>query len=197
VDTDSVIKIGACMRGEIELFSRAADGTDTVLLSKKNIILNSGADVMAQALAGNKSVNGMYFAYDNFSPPFADTTPPPERTASFYHGTGPAETRGTLRAPTIAQPAFASTEAIYNGNRVSFVAITAGSPVVSSAFNDLLDGVSMFYGAGLAVLDENNDITKDVLFSAVTFADLGGPSHFEKLAGSQIGLRWNVIFESP
>jgi hypothetical protein len=184
-------------RGEIELFALHASGEEEVLLKRSNIILNGGADLMAQALAGEKFVNGMYLAYDNFDPPFADTTPPPERVASFYHDVGPGETRGVLRVPTIARATFEPTEGIYNGNKVSFTAISAGGPAVSAPFNDLLDNVSDFYGAGLGWLDPDNDITKDVLFSAVTFADLGGPTHFEKLSGAQIGLRWSIIFEAP
>jgi hypothetical protein len=183
-------------RGDIELFALRESGEE-ILLRKKNVILNGGADLMALALGGEKFVNGMYFAYDNFDPPFADTTPPPERTASFYQDVGAGQTRGVIRVPTISRPAYATTDGIYNGNQVTFTAITAGEPAVSSPFNDLLDGVSMFYGAGLGWIDPEGDITKDLLFSAVTFADLGGPTHYEKLAGAQIGLRWSVTFTAP
>lgn len=196
MNINDAVNIRKHVRGEIELFS-VRDGGEETLLKRSNVILNGGADLLAMALAGEKIVNGMYFAYDNFNPPFADTTPPPERTASFYHDIGAGETRGLIRVPTIARPSFESTEGIYNGNKVSFTAITTGGPAVTGGFNDLLDNVSDFWGAGLGWLDPEDDITKDVLFSAVTFADLGGPTHFTKLAGAELGLRWSIIFEAP
>jgi hypothetical protein len=184
------------VRGQIELFS-VRDGEEETLLKRSNVILNGGADLMASAIAGDKFVTGMYLGYDNFSPPFADTTPPATRTASFYHDVGAGETRGLIRVPTIARATFAASDGIYNGNQVSFTAISTGEPAVPAGFNSLLDNVSDFFGAGLAWLDPEGDITKDVLFAAVTFADLGGPTHFTKLAGADIGLRWTITFEAP
>ena len=177
--------------GEIELFRRL-NGEDEVLVRKKNVILNSGMDLLAKALGGELNVNGMYFAYDNDGSPYTDPTPPVERTASFYHSDG-GGTRNFDRAATLAQPAFEATDVEFNNNKVVFVAITTGAGELAGVGNVLTDGTSMFYGAALAWLHPE-DYQQDILFSAVSFDDLG-PSHFEKIAGAQIGIRWGIYFE--
>jgi hypothetical protein len=177
--------------GEIEVFRRLR-GVDTVLASKRNVILNSGMDMLAKALGGQQFVNGMYFAYDNDGVPYTDGTPPVERTASFYHNDG-GGTRNFDRAGTLAQPSFETTDVEFNNNKVVFVAITTGVGVLPGVGNVLTDGVSQFYGAALAWLHPE-DYQQDILFSAVSFDDLG-PSHFEKIAGAQLGIRWGIHFE--
>lgn len=95
--------------------------------------------------------------------------------------------------PTLARPDYVATAPQYNGNRVQFTAITVGAAQLPGAGNQVSDGVSQFYGAGLVSLHPT-DYQQDILFSAVTFADLG-PGHFEKIAGAQIGIRWSIFFE--
>jgi len=176
--------------GEIELFARR-DGQDHVLARKKNVIVNSGMDLLAKALGGKLSVNGMYFAYDNDGSPYTDVTPPVQRTASFYHSDG-GGTRNFDRAATLAQPSYSTTDAAFNNNKVTFVAITTGTGLLAGAGNILTDGTSQFYGAALAYLDPD-DYQQDILFSSVSFNDIG-PSHFTKIAGAQIGIRWGIYF---
>ena len=176
--------------GEIELFKRVG-GEDTVIARKKNVIVNSGMDLLAKALGGEKNVNGMYFAYDNDASPYTDITPPVERTGSFYHSDG-GGTRNFDRSATLSQPSFSSTDAAFNNNKVTFVSITTGTGVLAGSGNVLTDGTSMFYGAALAHLDPD-DYQQDILFSSVSFDDIG-PSHFEKIAGAQIGIRWVIYF---
>lgn len=176
--------------GEIEVFQRFK-GVDYILYKKKNVILNSGMDLLAKALGGERLVNGMYFAYDNSLSPFTDVTPPVSRAASFYHSDGGGY-RNFDRAATLAQPSYSTTSTDFNNNKVTFVAITTGEGVLSGVNNVLTDGTSQFYGAALAWLHPS-DYQQDELFSAVTFADIG-PTHFEKITGAQIGIRWGIYF---
>jgi len=182
------------VQGTIELFRVIGKCAYVNLAQSHNVILNSGADIMAKAVAGDLSINGMYFAYDNSGTPYTDPTPPVERTASFYHSVG-AGTRNFVRVPTLARATYASTDPAYNGNKVQFVALTDGVGVLSGAGNVLTDGVSQFYGAALAWLDPDN-YENDILFSAVSFADLGS-AHFAKIANAQLGIRWSLIFDVP
>jgi len=183
------------IRGEIELFQRLPDGSETTLVKKSNTIVNSGMDIMAKAVAGELFVNGMYLAYDNNGVPYTDVTPPVSRTASFYHNDG-GGTRNFIRVPTIARPSYAATDPAYNNNKAIFVGITTGAGVLAGAGNVLTDGLSQFYGAALLWLHET-DYTQDIMYSAVSFNDLAGPSHFEKIAGAQLGIRWGVYFDLP
>lgn len=178
------------IRGDIEVFYRYPDREETVL-KKKNVILFSAADVITKALAGQLAINGMYLAYENSAPPIAEDTPPQERTALYYQSTGSTDPRGFNRVSTVAQASFDSTEANYNNNKVTFVSISDGEVAIADGGNAVADGTSQYYGAALAYLDPS-DLNNDILFSAVTFADLGGPSEFEKIAGAQIGVRWSI-----
>ena len=182
------------VRGQIEVFLRFG-GRDRVLLRKRNTVLNCGMDLVAKALSNQLVINGMYFAYDNNGVPYTDPTPPKERTASFYHNDG-GGTRNFVRVPTLAQPSFESTDPAYNGNKALFVAITAGAGVLAGAGNILTDGTSQFYGAAIGWLHPS-DYQQDILYAAVSFDDLAGPSHFEKIAGAQLGIRWGLYFETP
>jgi len=181
------------VHGVIELFLVQA-GRETVLLRKKNTIVNSGMDLLAKALAGELLVNGMYLAYDNNVVPYTDPTPPEERTASFYHSVG-GGTRNFVRVPTLSQPSYTVTADKYNNNKTLFVAISAGAGVLSGAGNVLTDGLSNFYGAGLLWLHAT-DYEQDILFSAVSFDDLGTPQ-YTKIAGAQFGIRWGIYFDLP
>ena len=180
--------------GEVDVFLRHPVLGDIVLLRGHNVVLNSGADIMAKALAGDLHVNGMYFGYDNAGSPYTDPTPPVERTASFYQTIG-GGTQNFVRVPTLAQAAYASTDPVYNYNKVQFVAITDGVGVLPGASNILTDAVSQFYGAALAYLDPD-DYENDILFSAVSFADLGS-AHFVKIANAQLGVRWSLTCTVP
>lgn len=183
------------VRGEIEVFLSLPDGREQVIGRKRNTVLNSGMDLVAKALANELVINGMYFAYDNNGAPYTDPTPPKERTASFYHNDG-GGTRNFVRVPTLARPSYAAADPAYNHNKAIFVGITSGAGVLSGAGNILTDGTSQFYGAGIGFLD-STDYNEDILYAAVSFDDLAGPSHFEKIAGAQLGIRWGLFFETP
>lgn len=177
-------------RGEIELFT-VRDGVEHTV-SKKNTVVNTGLDILGMALAGERFVNGVYFAYDNADPAYVDPTPAVDRVAAFYHDDG-GGTRNFIRAGTLARPSYGSTAPEYTSNKVTFVALTSGGGVLPGAGNVLTDGQSRFYGAGLVVLDPLS-YTGDVLFSAVSFNDLG-PAFFEKIVGAQFGIRWTIYFQ--
>jgi len=184
------------VKGEIELFHLFPGGRIKHLHTQRNVILNSGMDIDARALAGDIHVNGMYMAYENSAPPIAEPTPAITTTALYYQTTGSTDPRGFVRVPTIANPAFSPTDTQYNTNKVTFVAISDGNVAIPDGGNTVQDGVSQFYGAALAYLDPD-DLADDILYSAISFKDIGTPTEFEKIAGAQIGIRWAIWFELP
>lgn len=183
----------ACVKGSIELF-RTTGSVETTLLRSNNVVLNSGMDVAARALAGDIRINGMYMAYENSVPPITEATPAVTTTAMYYQTAGSTDPRGFIRVPTIATASFAATQLAYNTNKVTFVAISDGSVAIPDGGNTVQDGVSQFYGAALAYLAD--DLADDILFSAISFKDIG-PVQFEKIAGAQVGIRWSIWFELP
>ena len=186
------------VRGDITIFQRSIVGgeiNDTDIHSQSNLVVNTAADVMALAVAGQASINGMYMAYENSVPPIVETTPLVTRAASYYHTTGSTNPKGFVRVPTISQPSFVASDPKYNGNQITFVGISDSNVVILDAGNAVADGTSQFYGAALLFLDPAG-YANDILFSAVTFDDIG-PSEFEKIAGAQLGVRWTLTFDIP
>jgi hypothetical protein len=186
------------VRGHITVFQREVingEIVDTDLLSKPNLVVNTGADVMALAVSGQSPINGMYMAYENSAPPIVESSPVVTRAASYYHTTGSTDPRGFVRVPTVSQPDFTSSDPKYNNNQVTFVAISDSNVVIPDGGNAVTDGTSQFYGAALLHLAPTG-YADDILFAAATFSD-SGPSEFEKIAGAQLGVRWTVEFDIP
>jgi hypothetical protein len=175
--------------GRIEVFAKRGP-IETLLFKQNNTIVNSAADILALAVSGDTAINGMYLAYTNGV--VAEAPVPVERAASHYHTLGSISPKGFVRVPTVSEPAFSSTNTtLYNGNAVKFVAISDANVVIADPGNDVTDGLSTFYGAGLMVLDPDGYVN-DLLFAAVNF-DI--PQL--KVAGANIGVRWTLTFANP
>jgi hypothetical protein len=184
-------KVAPLVKGRVEVFQRFpvyGGHYDRKLYSQDNIIVESHADILAKAAAGEPVfVNGMYFAYTNGA--VAEPPVPAERTASYYHTTGSVNPKGFVRVPTIAEPSFASSDTPFAHNQVTVVAVSDSNVVVPDPGNEVTDNVSQFYGAGLLFL-EPSSFLNDILFSAVNFA-----SPITKVANAQIGVRWTLTFK--
>jgi hypothetical protein len=186
------------VRGDIEVFRRFDDGREEVILEKRNLVLDTGMDLVARALGGNIYINGMYMAYENTAGVVSPAAVTADRVAMDYQTTYSAGTLGFVRSANIAQPSFdTSDDTLYATNQVAFVAISTSDQAVDSGSNDVTDGLSQFYGAALAFLDPN-DMENDILFAAVNFEDIAGAAdQIEKIAGAQIGIRWTITFTQP
>jgi hypothetical protein len=186
------------LRGRATVFERSfvkGKIIDRILLQKNNTILYSAADLSAKALAGAFRVNGMYFAFANDPPPISADTPDKTRTATWYQTTGSSGTKGFCRVATIAEPSYAASSALYVNNKVTFVAISSSTVAVPSGSNEVTDGTSQFYDCALGYLHPT-DMEQDVLLAAVAFKDLsGGITEIAKIAGAQIGIRWDIYLE--
>jgi hypothetical protein len=183
--------------GEIEVFLRQG-GVDKVILTQKNLIVNTGMDLLAKAVAGQQFISGMYLLYSNAGSPIGEPSPSVTTTAQYYQSTGSDATKGFQRVPMAALPSFASSDiGTYNNNKAIFMAITDGNVAVPIAGNEITPGVSIVYGAGLVFMDQD-DMANDVLYSAVNFADIVGVlDELTILAGAQIGVRWSQSFVQP
>jgi len=180
--------------GELTVFYRfplpGGEYRDETLFTEKNTVVNSAADILAKAVAGQLTLNGMYFPFTNglvSEPPV-----PVERTADHYHTLGSISPKGFVRAPTLAEPSFRSTDTSkFNNNQIILVAISDTNVVVPDPGNELIDGVSQFYGSALLALDPDSFL-QDILFSADNFV-----SPVPKIPNAQIGVRWRVTFKAP
>ena len=178
-------------RGEVELFYRFPDH-DQLIYRSHNMIVYSASDLMAQAIAGNKYINGMYFAFANAEVVLEPV--PVQRMARYYHTINSTPPRGFTRVALAGEPLFTSNDITkYNGNQVTFTAVSDNDVVIEAAGNTVINNVTRFFGAGLMHLDAAG-YANDILFSAVNFEDGGGPEYLLKLPGAQIGFRWIITF---
>jgi len=183
--------------GEVEVFVRK-DGKDRVIHRQKNLIVNSGMDLLARAAAGDISINGMYIAHSNAGSPVGAPSPDVTRTANYYQTTGSDASTGFMRVPLAAAPTFSSTDGVtYNSNKATFLAISDKNVAVPVSGNEVIDGTSIVFGAAL-VYQDPNDLAGDLLYSSVVFTDLAGViDEITMLAGAQIGVRWSQSFLQP
>ena len=181
------------VQGEIEVLQIHADGTEELLLRKKNMILNSGSDLVAKAVAGELHINGMYLVYRNG----ADAKFPVSATLTPADFAVLPAGSGFVRVPTISRAGYTSSDIIYSHNQVQFTAVSDSNPVFPSGGNTITDGVTMFYGAALAFIAPGTDSTKDVLMASSHFEYQAAPIEYVKIAGAQIAVRWTLTFTTP
>jgi hypothetical protein len=176
-------------RGSVDVFMKNMDGTETPLMSFSNLILYSGADILASALSGLPGgvVNGMYMEYKNDAIGVGPSVTR-DRDASYY--TSLSGDYGYCRVPTISG-VTSSSGADYEGNEITFVAITDGT----YGGGALTDGVSRFYGAGLISSPAWSDPSSDRLFSALNFEASSVLTPVIKAANAQFGVRWKIRFK--
>jgi len=176
------------VKGAITL-SWVKDGMWMPFAKKSNLVTYGGADIAAASLAGRLGVNGMYVGYANDSGA-VKYTPDAANDAAYY---AVEETdRGLVRVSTLGEPILESTSGEYSGNKISFLAVTDGAAFFPAT--PLTDSVSEMYHSALVAMDpdspENQSLDK--IFSC---SDFSVP--VTKIAGAQLGIRWDLVFTKP
>ena len=175
------------MKGEIELFA-VKDGDWTSIHKQDNMIVNSGADILAKALAGDLQVNAMYLCFENAAGA-TDYTAAITNDAAYYAGA--SADRSFVRVTALSDASYSTSDATtYDNNKVTFTGVTDGTTFFESV--PVQDGTSSFYHAALVAAPEASDQTEDIIFSC---SDL--TTAITKIAGAQIGIRWTVQFVTP
>jgi hypothetical protein len=168
-------------------------GVPQKLIAQSNLILYSGADLMAQALGNSgKQLNYLYFEFTNQNT-ISPVTPARDQGIGYYNML-PGSSGGNvgpdyLRVPLVTNPVLSSTGANYAGNSVTFSAMTAGYATGVHGLA-ITDGTSKFYGVALASIGANDVPAQDVVFSRSYF----DANAITKLAGQQLAAYWSIIF---
>lgn len=138
------------------------------LVEQPNIIPYQGADVMANLLSGDISwaIGAMFFEYENTAG--APTVPSPVRSEgiSYYlSDLALSAAKDYIRVPLVIPPGIVSADATkYDGNQVTFFAITSGvQGVHGRTFDHTVN--SKVYGVALAATPTPAQYTQDRLFS--------------------------------
>ncbi len=151
-----------------------------------NLVLYGWADVTAKLMADN--VNMLYFEFENLANPGDPITPPAyDRSGGLAYYTQLASPRDYLRVPITVHPSIISSGDDYQGNQVTFFAVTQGAEGVhglsfSSSVNSAVFGYALVYAAN------PDDPTADVVV-ARTYKD---PR--PKEPNAQIGIQWTLRF---
>lgn len=173
-------------------------GESELVVSKKNMILYQGSDLMAQALAGVKyaKIAFMYMGYkttadiEGFTPPTIDRQY--SNKFSDYNNVDGLEDLGYLRLPIAYTPSYLATTN-YQSNTVIFTSIVSNN---SSAYSgaEFLDSSSetpsyLFEVALVAALNPSSSVN-DIIFSRADFEPIVYDSNYN------LTLTWGVQFLS-
>ncbi len=110
---------------------------------------------------------------------------------AYYDGLADSADTDYLRVPLLAQTLNSSDPILFpDGNLVTFFAQTAGLAGVGGLpFSDANN--SVVYGAALVATPDDGDPTQDLVFSR---AYLDADQQRPKIAGSSVGIEWEVLF---
>ena len=163
------------------------------LVEQPNVIPYQGADVMAKLLSGDLTwaIGAMFFEFENTAG--APTVPSAARgeNISYYLSDLALEAdKDYMRVPLVIPPGIAASDsAKYDGNQVTFFAITSGAQGVhSKTFDHTVN--SKVYGVALAATPDPEQSTQDRLFSR----SYDGFDPVPKEDGYQIGAQYVIRF---
>ena len=174
--------------GRFEVYARNVwTGLLRPVTAMSNTVLYSGYDLIAQAMAGERCINGMYLEYTDSTVP--STAIPKDRTRAYYAAlTGHY---GYCRLATVATPVFTASGADYAGNIVSFMAETDGSSAGGLPFTD---GVKV-YALALASMPDIAIPANDMIYNGAYLEAGGSNIYVTKAANIQIAIKGRIKFE--
>jgi hypothetical protein len=166
----------------------------------KNLVLYSGADVLAKLLSGaaGHHISTMYLEFKNLAAPGDPISVPTyDRSGGldYYNSLAASSDTDFLRIPLqIANTLSSSDEDLYAYNRVTFVGVSEGT----QGFHGKTFGPaanSVVFGAALVAAPDQADQSRDLVFSRVYAGAVSGWAEaMEKEAGTQIAVTWAIRF---
>ena len=193
--------VGRDASGIVRMFSfDPKTGRIIKMVVRKNLILFSGADILAKLLSGDNTfrIATMYMEFKNLASP-GDPVPIPSFDRSggiaYYNGLLASSDLDFIRIPLQIAPTFSSSdETTYEDNKVTFIGVSEGTVGFhGKAFGP--GSNSAVYGAGLVSSPDPDDQSLDRVFSRVYAGGVSGWSDpIEKEAGTQIGVTWTIRF---
>jgi hypothetical protein len=167
-------------------------GEKELLVEQDNLVLYSGADLMAQALAGvkNAHISHMYVGYNNVSGSFTPTTLDKANSIGFdNYGSGGYSTFGYLRLPLSYNPTYIA-QTNYTNNIVVFTTIISTTDNShGSTFVDSVAGTpSQIFEIGLAAEINTGNTNSDKLFSRANFSPIIYDANFN------LTISWGIEF---
>ena len=168
-------------------------GKRTLLHEFENLYLYSGADIAARLVGGQGTYRlaTMYMEFENL-PVIGPIVPPAYTRASGidYYSTL-ASPRDFLRVPITISPTIITSDAAkYEGNQITFFAISSGS-VGQHALPFSHTVNSAVFGGALVAAPEPDTQANDKIWSRTYWAD----RYVLKQQNHQIGVQWTLRFQ--
>lgn len=181
------------VKGLVKVFDIAPNGNLSPLLSRENLYVYSGADVVAAALAGRAeySVATMYLEFENLASPGDPIVAPTyDRTSDVSYYSNLSSPRDFLRVPLTLQPTLSSSDdSKYHGNQVTFFGISSDNVGENGlAFMHTVN--STVFGGALCASPVADTQANDVIVSR-TYWEANGVL---KQQNHQIGVQWTLRF---
>lgn len=173
--TNTIIK----EHGKLDIFYRTS--TNDIPVTKcLNIAVNTGKDVVANALAGNSGISYLYLAYINGSADITYLPIAPTTTISAF--TGLSSPYGCIKVPVHLIGGIGD-------GRFTLQGITSsGTPINENTMSDFEIDSKIF---SIGLVGVVNGI--DTLFSIANIKDTeGANSYISKIANAQVGVNWTV-----
>jgi hypothetical protein len=158
-------------------------GTTTVWDSKPNMILYTGANLMAKAIAGepNAKITHMYVGFTNNNDTPSTVTLDNTDPINQYTGT-----KGYLRLPLAYTPSFLTSDVNHDENIPVFSASVANP--ISNGGAAFETGVSKMFEIALVSEQSSTDASQDIVFSRAQFT----PLLYNNLYA--VTLQWGIEF---
>jgi len=180
---------------------RESDNKIVQIVEKPNLVLYSGADILAK-LAGTGSdsykIRTMYLEFQNasessssLSSSSGSVTPEFDRTGGidYYNSLSTSANTDFLRLSISTSPSYSTSDAaLYDNNVVTFFTLSTGlAGRHGKEFSHTVG--SVVYGAALVASPVLADPASDIVFARTYFTSI------EKQVGYQLGVQWAVTFE--
>jgi hypothetical protein len=159
------------------------------VIERRNLIVYSGADVLARLLAGQPKYapNAMYLEFKNTG---GSSVPAPSYgrgLATEYYQTLASDV-DFLRIPLMVTPFLSASDNNYKNNQVTYFATSQGVAGAKAISPLPFNTNSVVYGAALVAMPDLNDVSQDVVFSRV-YTEIGS---IQKEVGHEIGVTWTI-----
>jgi len=179
--------------GEVRVFDVDAFGKRKLIAALVNEYLYSGADVAARLVGGYSAykIGAMYFEFENLAAPGDPIIPPAfDRTGGVSYYSALAAPRDFIRVPMTITPTIISSDAAkYDGNQITFFAMTSGDVGEHAvAFSHTQN--STVFGGALVSTPEPDTQANDLVWSRTYWA----ADAVLKQQNHQIGVQWTLRF---
>ena len=188
IDAAADVALNQKVVGHIKLWEvNPETGEKTLLVEKNNLIVNQGADILANAMAGtpNSAISHFYINYASTSPSLV--SPTSTDTIASFASDG---THGYVRIPLAFSPALTNDgSGNYVSNVVYFTSFLTNGGNFTTSGLAFTNGVYL-YALGLINGGANSNGSLDRLFSKTTF----GPITWN--AANGLAISWGVTFNT-